>query len=86
MVTWLTKSAVTKYSLQTHVPDFKHKVFSNQNTMNSKSVLSLLSTHKKKIKRPARFPSKLYTESCISLKTIMMEIGLIKLISNKQAK
>ena len=47
MVTWLTKSTVTKYSSQTHVPDFKHKVFSNQNTKNSKSVLSLLSTKKK---------------------------------------
>lgn len=84
MVTWLPKSTVTKYSSQTHVPDFKHKVFSNQNTKNNKSVLSLLSTQK--IKRPAKFPSKHYTESCISLKTIMMEIGLIKLISNKQAK
>ena len=40
----------------------------------------------KKPQRPANFPSKHYTESCISVKTIMMDIGLIKLISNKQAK
>lgn len=40
----------------------------------------------KKIKRPDKFPSKYYTESCISAKNHMMDIGLIKLISNKQAK
>lgn len=61
MVTWLTKSTVTKYSLQTHVPDFKHKVFSHQNNYKIQRMAKMFYywAHKNQ---------KAYTEPCISAK------------------